>query len=96
MSTVIPTTGSTVSFSNSAIDQVLVISPAADLAALTINFPSDVSSRIGQTVTFTSLKNVTTLTLSASAGTIYNPIGTLNVGDSYTFQKTAANTWVRK
>lgn len=89
-----PASGATVQMNDTAIDNTLNLSPAATLAALTVNFPTEANSRIGQIIRIGSTKTITLLTL-AGATTIFNAIATLAPGDLFSFQKTAANTWQR-
>lgn len=89
-----PTTGQTVAVTNDSRDRTLWLSPAGTLAALTITFPSDANSRLGQIVRLGSSQVITALTLNGA--TILNTAATLaSAGDMYSFQKVAANTWAR-
>lgn len=88
-----PTTGQTAAFDNASADQVLYITPAGALAALTISLPSDASSRLGQRAVFACSQAVTALTVNGSTN-IANPPANLNANDCFAFIKVAANTWV--
>jgi len=89
-----PTTGQTVSFANSDVDQVMYLAPAGTLASLTVQLPSDASSRTGQRVTICSSQIVTSLTLSGAA-TVMNTITSLVSSDCFTFVKIDTNTWAK-
>lgn len=89
-----PTTGQTVVFTADDKDRTLWLTPAGALAALTITFPTDGASRLGQIVRLGSSQVITALTLGGA--TILNTAATLaSAGDMYSFQKVAANTWAR-
>lgn len=88
-----PTTGQTVSFLNSSVDQILTLNPAGALAALTITFPSDASSRLGQVVRVAAMQSIAALTLSGA--TILNGVTAMVSGDAFSFLKINTNTWVR-
>lgn len=91
---VVPTSGQTVQVTDNAIDTLLVLSPAALLAALTVALPSDVNSRINQIVRIATMKAITILTVTG-ATSIMNAPTSLILGGSVSFQKVAANTWVK-
>ena len=89
----IPTTGQTVSFQNTYADQILTLNPVGALAALTVTFPSDASSRLGQVVRVAAMQPIAALTLSGA--TILNGVTAMVSGDAFSFVKINANTWVR-
>ncbi len=88
-----PTTGQTVQMNDNNLDGTLYLTPAAGLAALTITFPSDANSRIGQIRRFATNKSVAILTMAGA--TILNNVTALVANDCFSYQKVAANTWVR-
>jgi hypothetical protein len=89
-----PTTGQTQAFAASPVDQVLYMVPAGTIAAQTITLPSDASSRIGQICRFMTRQTITAVVMNGAAN-IVNPVLTMNAGDSFQFQKVAADTWMR-
>lgn len=90
--TVIPLTGDTVRMSDDASSGVIWINPATNLSTLTLNFPSDANSVLGQTRLIASSKNVTTLTLANA--TVLNTTTVLNGNDCFTYMKIATGTWI--
>lgn len=90
--TVVPTDGQTVQMTNDNTSGTLWLTPSGSLSALTINFPSDANSDIGQYRRFACSKAITTLTLAG--GTILNPTTTMNLNDCFCYEKVAANTWI--
>lgn len=89
-----PTTGQTVSFANSDVDQIIYLAPAGTLAALTVQLPSEASSRVGQRVTICSSQIVVSLTING-ATTVLNTVTSMVVSDCFTFVKIDANTWAK-
>lgn len=89
-----PADGATVSLTSDDKDRTLNLTPAGALTSLTINFPADVSSRIGQSVCITTTQPVTTVTLGAGP-TVTGFVGSLSANDFHCYQKRAANTWIR-
>lgn len=89
-----PTSGSTVQIPDNMSDFTVV--PGRTLAALTVAFPVNVID--GQTQTFTSLSNITALTLTTVNGTISAPVTTLTGGGSITYKwiGTPVNMWIPK
>ena len=65
-----PTTGFTYTFTPSSTGTVLVMNPAGTLATGTITMPASPSD--GMTVTFSSTKAITALTVSANTGQTIN------------------------
>lgn len=92
--TVSPTTGQTVSMSDTSANSCLWITPAGTLNSLTVNLPSNANSILGQVVSLGSQQVITTLTVQ-NAGTIFNNLTSLAIGDLYAFKKVASNTWAR-
>lgn len=95
-----PSTGDTISSREHGRNQVCYLTPAADLLALTFNFPSNAASKIGQVITLVCTKNITTLTLNQTGGgiTIHGFGGgtiTIDVGAfCLSYRKVAPNIWV--
>lgn len=69
--------------------------PAATLAAWTVQLPSDAGSQINDEVSIGSSKAITVLSVTG-ATTAFNAATLLNIGDLFTLKKVAANTWARK
>ena len=90
-----PTTGQTVVFTDDSQDRTLSLSPAGALLALTITFPSDANSRLGQLACVTSSQAVTTLSLTGGV-TVQGIATSLVLNDFFCYQKIAANTWRRR
>lgn len=89
-----PTTGSTVVMTDDSNNGTLVLTPAANLAALTVQLPSDANSALLQIRRISTTKSITALTMTG-ATTILDAPASMNSGDLVSFQKTAANTWMR-
>lgn len=89
-----PTTGQTVNITATDRDVNLWLSPAGTLATLTITLPADGVTQVGQTIRIGSSQIITLLTING-ATTIYNAVGNIAIGDNFTFEKVAANTWSR-
>ena len=91
---VTPTNGQTISFQSNSLDQNLYLTPAGLLATLTINFPSDASSRLGQVCRIVCTQAITLLTLGSA--TILNLPTSISANGCLTFVKVDTNTWVRE
>jgi hypothetical protein len=87
----VSTTGFSYTFA--AGTQVLVINPAGTLATGTITMPASPSD--GMTITFSSTKIITALTVNANTGqTINNAVTTLAAGQSASYvYRTASTAW---
>lgn len=92
--TAAPATGATLTFNNNGADQTYNIEPAGALAALTVTFPSEATSRIGQIVRIFSTQVITALTLNG-ATTIRNAATAAVANDVSSYQKVKANVWDR-
>lgn len=90
---VTPLTGQTVTFRQDSSDGTVYIQPAGAIAALTLNFPSDAVSRIGQICRVASTQNIASLTMTG--GVVMDPISSLSANDFFEFHKLKANTWTR-
>jgi len=90
-----PTTGQTVAMTSDDKDRTLALTPAGTLAALTITFPSNAASRVGQLVCISTSQAVTALTATAGQ-TISGFPSSAAAADFFTFQKVAASTWRRR
>jgi hypothetical protein len=86
-----PTTGFSYTFA--AGTQVLVMNPAGTLATGTITMPASPSD--GMTITFSSTKIITALTVNANTGqTINNAVTTLSAGQSASYiYRSASTAW---
>lgn len=89
---VIPTTGQSIQMTDDATSGLIWLNPAGTLASLTLVFPTDANSDIGQIRRIATSKIITSVTLSGA--TILNPTTTLNANDCFGFQKVSAGTWV--
>ena len=83
----IPTTGFSYTFTTS---NVLVMDPAGTLATGTITMPAAPAD--GMTITFSSTKTISSLTLAGNGATINNPITSLVGGQSASYVYRAAST----
>ena len=90
-----PTTGQTVAATSDDKDRTLVLTPAGTLAALTITFPGNATSRLGQRFSVTTSQAITALSITAGQTVTGAPAG-LAANDFITFQKIAASTWRRR
>lgn len=86
-----PTSGATVQMSNDSMDGALYINPAATLASLTVNLPTNLTSRDGQIRRIVTSKAITSLTIGGA--TILSTVTELSAGDSVSFMKVDNNTW---
>lgn len=89
-----PTTGQTVNFANSPVDQTIYATPAGTLASLTLTLPSDATSQPGQICRFFTSQALTVLTVNGAVTIRNAPVSSV-INDCCTFQKVAANTWIR-
>lgn len=91
-----PVTTNTITARTTKANETLYIAPSGTLAALTVAFPSDANSQIGQTLTVFSTQIITALTVSSAGLTILGTALTaLAATTAYRFQKVAASTWIR-
>lgn len=90
----VPTSGATVAMDDNSQDGILYLQPVAGLAALTISLPSEANSRIGQIRSIATKQAITILTVGG-ATTIMSAPASMLLGACYSFQKVAANTWIR-
>lgn len=91
-----PLTATTVTFGTQVTDIDLFLTPAGTIATLTVAFPADADSYIGQDLWVFSTQIVTALTVSVAGGTIYGTAATaLAAGGAIGYRKLAANVWFR-
>lgn len=90
-----PTTGQTVVATDDDKDRTIVLTPAGALADLTITFPSDGASRLGQVLCITTSQAITNLAFTAGP-TVGNWSASALAGDFFVYQKVGANTWRRR
>jgi hypothetical protein len=88
-----PASGGTVVIPTGFLEASVWLEPSSDLATLTIVFPGDSQSKLGDIVRVGSSKNINSITLTGA--NILNPLGALSVNDVATYEKLATNTWVR-
>lgn len=89
---VTPLTGQTIQMTNTSADGTLFLTPAGTIASLTVNFPSDINSNLGQIRFLGTTQNITSLNLANAV--FLNVFNSLNANDCFAFQKVAANTWI--
>lgn len=95
-----PTTGQTVSAGTTKADELLYITPAGTLLALTISLPTAANSRAGQIERGFISQIITTLTVNvAGSGTVIGSLPiTSAVNSSFAYQCVSVSgngTWVR-
>lgn len=73
-------------------DGTLFLTPAGPLAALTISFPNDANSTLGQIRFIGCTQSIASLTMNNA--TFLNTITSVNANDFYAFQKVLPNTWI--
>jgi hypothetical protein len=88
-----PASGDTVVMTASAGNNTLVIEGAGTLAELTVEFPDDGVTRVGQILRIAPLVAITDLTLTGS--TFINPPVTLAANEVAQLQKISATEWLR-
>lgn len=88
-----PTTGQTVSAVGGVSDYMLWMQPVGTLATLTVNFPANASSQLGDIARIGSSKTITVLTL-AGAASILNGVSAMTPNQVASFKKVASDTWV--
>lgn len=87
-----PTSGQTVQMTDNSTDGTLYLTPAGTLASLTVAFPADVNSVLGQIRFVGTTQAITSLSMT---GAIFlNVFSSLNANDCFGFQKVATNTWI--
>jgi hypothetical protein len=89
-----PLTGDTVTMVDDDKDRTLILSPAGTIASLTVVFPSDANSRIGQFVCITGNNTVTTMTLTGA--TFQGAINSMSPAGFHTYMKIGPGLWRRK
>jgi hypothetical protein len=91
-----PLTGATVNMNTQSRNETIDITPAGTIAALTVVFPANAASALGQIERIVSSQTVTTLTVTANSNTINGTaVTTMVAGTVYGWQKVAASTWNR-
>lgn len=88
-----PDDGATLHFRDNRQDGTIFIDDIS-VTSLTIDLPTDATSRIGQLLTIGSAGYVDTLVITG--GTIFGALESLSPGDSATYQKVKSNTWMRR
>jgi len=93
---VTPTEGQTINAPPSdKVINILDLTPATDLAALTINLPAEAQSKVGQRYFVRSSRQIDSVTFQCSGGTVDNWLVMMSSGDCVDFTKSKANTWSR-
>lgn len=90
---VTPETGDTVVMTDTPADGTLLIQGGVTLAALTVTFPDDDTSRVGQIRRIASRVAITALTLNGT--TIINGPTALTANQVVAFQKVTDTSWMR-
>jgi len=91
-----PLTGSTVTVNANGADETINLTPAGTIATLTLLFPTNATSSVGQRIEVFTSQIVTALTVTVPGGTVGGDALTATTANgSYLFVKTAANTWLR-
>lgn len=89
---VTPTNGQAVQMTDNSTDGTLFLTPAGTLASLTVNFPSDANSVLGQIRFVGTTQAITSITMTGA--TILNMFTAMNANDCFGFQKVTVNTWI--
>jgi len=89
-----PTTGQTVNFTNDASDRLMLLTPTAGIAALTIVMPTSTQAVAGQRCTITTSQSITTVSVSGS--TVNGLVSGMSASDMYTYMYIGSNTWRRE
>lgn len=93
---VTPTEGQTINAPPSdKVINILDLTPATDLAALTINLPAEAQSKVGQRYFIRSSRQIDSVTFQCTGGTVDNWLVMMSSGDCVDFTKSKANTWSR-
>lgn len=87
-----PANGASLAFDDNSIDQTYYLTPVGLIAGVTVAFPANANSRVGQRLAIRSTQTVTLVTING-AGTIVSVTATLAGGTSMFFEKVASNTW---
>lgn len=89
---VTPISGQTVQMTDNSTDGTLFLTPAVTLATLTILFPSDANSVLGEIRFVGTTQGISSLTMGGA--NVLNVFTSMNANDCFGFQKVAANTWI--
>ena len=95
---VVATAGSTVALADAPVNQTLYLKPAATLATLTVNLPSNANSKLGQECKIVSTQALTALTIGQIGGgaTILGAPAGMTGGQTLIATKVEANVWAVK
>lgn len=74
---------------------ILDLTPAADLSAITISLPVESQSNVGQRYFVRSSRQIDSVTFRCVGGTVDNWLVMMSSGDCVDFTKSKANTWSR-
>lgn len=88
-----PGEGATVTLPETAKHLQVNLDPGSDLAALTLQLPSDQASTIGQRAQIRCSRQVTLLTITVPNGVVDNGQIMMNPGDVISYYKFSKNTW---
>jgi hypothetical protein len=88
-----PVEGDTIQIRQTAQSGMIILDPATNLNNLTINFPADSTTRIGQRLTIISMKQVSNVNWTGA--TFMNSTDMLDTNDAFDIRKTKSNVWVR-
>lgn len=92
----VPISGDTLTYNTVGNSEFLVLSPAGVLATLTLTFPTNANSVVGQIIGVVSTQNITSLTVSSAGLTLTGPsITALTAKTPVFWQKISASNWVR-
>jgi hypothetical protein len=91
-----PATGQTTTINSAGEDQTVHLDHSSAIAAHTLVFPTNATSRVGQKIRIFARTAVTTLTINANGNTIRGvALTTLAASGTATFEKTAPSMWIR-
>ena len=91
---VTPAGGGTVSFNTSTIDETIYLDLTGAITNLTVVFPSDAASVVGQTISLISTHAIDGTVTYTNGTRVPTAPTVLAAGVLYQWRKTKANTWV--
>jgi len=91
-----PASASTVSFNSAGLDETLFLDLSGGITGLTVVFPANSTSAIGQTLRIWSREAVAaTVSYTLGGQTVYGQPTSYSANTNYEWQKVANDTWIR-
>lgn len=97
VSIAVPSSAGAVTFNSGGQDETIYLDIGGAITGLTVNFPSDANSVVGQTLSIfarNAVNATVTITDTSGGSRIPTPPSALAAGIMYSWQKVSANTWV--